>query len=328
MNKKIFTGVVLIQAVIISYLLGRIYHQHTRVLGTRFSPIKSEDIKVDNSTDWNIKNFYEPEEGKEIHDEQDWLSKTPVYSINDDSLNDRFNYEISKPIGTHRIITLGDSFTFGEYVNTNENYPEQLEDKLKSICTDEKIEVLNLGVGGYDIQYNAYRYFKRGSKYSPDLVIWLVNDWNFFRINETIFDMVDKIQLEDQQNGTIEQKKQTEGRYYAWTKAQNDFLNVVGIEKIFNEQKVNFANFRNHYNGNLVIMAFPDQLNKSGVNKWYSEFINDITSNDDKVKLFTGVKYSDLETLKSDPHPSVNDYKKISNELAKYLKSQNLISCL
>ena len=58
---------------------------------------------------------------------------------------------IKKNKDTFRIITLGDSFTFGMYINTKDNWTELLEDKLNSDMGCKNIsmfEVINLGVGG------------------------------------------------------------------------------------------------------------------------------------------------------------------------------------
>ena len=75
-------------------------------------------------------------------------------------------------------MTLGDSFTFGVYVNTEDNWTELLEDKLnsiKNICPNtDHFEVINLGVGGYDIEYAAKRYINRGKVYNPNIILLLL----------------------------------------------------------------------------------------------------------------------------------------------------------
>lgn len=55
------------------------------------------------------------------------------YTINQDGLNQAKNYKTEKENAT-RIIAIGDSFTFGEKVNTLDNYPSQLEGMLNDMC--------------------------------------------------------------------------------------------------------------------------------------------------------------------------------------------------
>ncbi len=64
-----------------------------------------------------------------------------------------------------RIMTLGDSFTFGEGVNDNETFSAFLEAK------DSSIEVMNLGVFAYGFDQTLLRYEILGMKYRPDIVI-------------------------------------------------------------------------------------------------------------------------------------------------------------
>jgi len=57
-------------------------------------------------------------------------------------------------------------------VSDEENWPAVLEKIVNSniICTPtKKIEVINLGVEGYDFEYEIARFNKRGKKYNPDL---------------------------------------------------------------------------------------------------------------------------------------------------------------
>ena len=55
-----------------------------------------------------------------------------------------------RPVGELRILMLGDSFTFGSYVDDNESLPAQLESFLLDRCT-AVIRVINAGVGGSTI---------------------------------------------------------------------------------------------------------------------------------------------------------------------------------
>jgi len=69
-----------------------------------------------------------------------------------------------------RILTLGDSFTFGYGVEEEQAWPRRLE-SLLSAGGAPRAEVLNLGVGGYGT-WEAIRYLDReASRLRPDLVL-------------------------------------------------------------------------------------------------------------------------------------------------------------
>jgi lysophospholipase L1-like esterase len=68
-----------------------------------------------------------------------------------------------------RIMVVGDSLTYGEGIDAFWTYPEQLQ---RSLATDFRVEVLNLGVRGYDSEdvLNVVRRFLPRLK--PDLVVY------------------------------------------------------------------------------------------------------------------------------------------------------------
>ena len=78
----------------------------------------------------------------------DFLPQKITTKYNNDRLNDTQNYSIDKDSHTFRIITLGDSYTYGLYINTKDNWTEILERKLNKnrLCKNiNKFEVINLG---------------------------------------------------------------------------------------------------------------------------------------------------------------------------------------
>jgi len=87
------------------------------------------------------------------------------YELDSQRIRGKKIYSKKKIPGTLRILMLGDSYTYGNEVGDEENYPFYLEGLLP------KVEVLNMGVGGYGIDqiFLKYQYF--GKDYSPDLVI-------------------------------------------------------------------------------------------------------------------------------------------------------------
>ncbi len=336
MKKIFFTAFVAVQILII-FFLGKnlINNRKGKILGTQISPINKDDITFNNDST-EMKHFYEPESGKTVIDKFDWLPTKPVNTINSDSLNERFEYAPEKPKDIFRIITIGDSFTYGAFVNTPDNYPEQLEENLKNVCHNQKFEVINLGVGGYDIQYAVERYKIRGTKYNPDLVIWLMNSWDYTKINELVTEKVQAIINEATVSGTLDKLIQGKGRYYPWTEASNQLIHELGYASISKMQQSYFKSFRESYPGKLLLTIFKDQLNGDITAQKYDEFkgdagydsfINNITKNDPNIYIYSDLVYGDLETLKFDVHPNEKDYTLIAKNITDYLTKEHLIKC-
>jgi len=90
-----------------------------------------------------------------------------VIKINAHGLRDH-EHTWLKPKGTYRILSLGDSFTFGMSVELKDTYLKRLEQQLRSY--HQSTEVINAGVIGYNLwQYVAYLK-EKGVNYEPDLV--------------------------------------------------------------------------------------------------------------------------------------------------------------
>ena len=86
---------------------------------------------------------------------------------------------IKKPLGSKRIIVLGDSvIVAADVLDINNTITRQLEKKLHQ----NNIEVLNFGVTGYCTLAEVELLKKKGLKYKPDLVIlnFVWNDYNNF----------------------------------------------------------------------------------------------------------------------------------------------------
>ncbi|WP_027184687.1 SGNH/GDSL hydrolase family protein [Desulfovibrio inopinatus] len=90
--------------------------------------------------------------------------KTVEYAINDKGLRDGPT-EYAKPDGVFRIVTLGDSHTFGFGVSLAEHYTTLLEGYF------QHVEVVNLGVNGYGLDQMLLRLQSEGLRYKPDLVL-------------------------------------------------------------------------------------------------------------------------------------------------------------
>jgi lysophospholipase L1-like esterase len=76
-----------------------------------------------------------------------------------------------KPPGTFRIVVIGDSVTMGWGVGDGETYPAQLESLLRARFPGRRLEVANLGVGGYDTRQEVTLLERNVERLQPDVVL-------------------------------------------------------------------------------------------------------------------------------------------------------------
>jgi hypothetical protein len=86
-------------------------------------------------------------------------------SSNSRGLRGSSEHAYEKPLGTLRILTFGDSFTFGDGVSDDETWTYFLEKLLPGS------EVINFGIHGYGHDQMLLYLREEGMKYHPDIVI-------------------------------------------------------------------------------------------------------------------------------------------------------------
>jgi lysophospholipase L1-like esterase len=79
--------------------------------------------------------------------------------------------ETPKPPGALRIAVIGDSVTMGWGVGDGETYPAQLEALLRARFPGRHIDVVNLGVGGYDTRQEVVLLGRNLERLQPDVVL-------------------------------------------------------------------------------------------------------------------------------------------------------------
>jgi len=84
----------------------------------------------------------------------------------------------------YKIITIGNSFTYGAEVKSNETYPFFLQ---KNLSDSKKTQVLNMGVGGYGIDQAIYKYLKYGEEKEPNYLIFGILFANYGRTRRSFF---------------------------------------------------------------------------------------------------------------------------------------------
>lgn len=328
MKKTIFLWVVFFELVVVAFLVGKIYLKQSQVLGENVSinPISKNDVIFPNSdSETELKYFYEKKSNIIVDKKPDWLPNNYKSTINGDGLNERFDYSIDKNSDIFRIVTIGDSFTFGAYVNTEENYPERLEDLLNNelSCKNlKKFEIINLGEEGYDIEYSVERFKIRGSKYNPDLVLWFLKEDDFAHINEVIRPKKTIYKKEIQESGKLKQYEE-QGIFNPDTvKALEELSQEWTPEEILNYQKSALNSFSNYYKGRLVIFTFPV------IETEYRIVLEEFVKSRGNALFYDGIPntYSLGETL-PDRHPSARAYSLIAKNLFSYLVGSNIIPC-
>lgn len=83
-----------------------------------------------------------------------------------------------KPVGTRRVLLLGDSLTFGWGVKEEESIGPQLERALATTDPRQPWEVINSGVGNYNTRLEVHFLEQQGLRYAPDVVVlnYYIND--------------------------------------------------------------------------------------------------------------------------------------------------------
>lgn len=303
-NKTTFAIIVGIQLLIIFAILIQIKIKKSSVLGESANLIKKDNIQ--GSAYSKYKYYYEPKPNHREIDHPPWKTDYyPVYTTNADTFNDRNDYSASKPQKTFRIMTIGDSFTFGFNVSTEDNWTELLEEELnkKWTCPDvNNYEVINLGVAGYDTAYEVERYRLRGQKYQPDLIVWFVTDLH--RVTE-------------EYRKIFKNKGLDETKRLSWEIARKEIWDKYGEKGLLNYQILRFNEFRERYypTGPLLIISHLDNVEDLG------------KYNQSKIYYSTTNLVNKKEFLFPDDHFNLKGNKKFMEEVVGDMKSHKLLPC-
>lgn len=313
MKTRVFLALVIIQIGIIITFFKLIRDKQNSILGVSVNPIHKETIQQI-KTD-GLKYFYEPIPNKVIETNESWLSSTVINTINEDSLNERFNYSVVKEEGIFRIITIGDSFTYGAYVNTPSNWTELLENELNlnhKCKTIKKYEVINLGVHGYDWAYEVERYRRRGAKYTPDLLLSLIVDYD--RMTDYKIQNIGKTVITEREREEFEKM----GNYHPELTIHD---NEISIDYKIQFQKLQINKLFRLYSGRLLMVDF--EKNPSFQDEIYSLIKQRSQLYIEKTKL----TWNEREYFLPDFHPNVKGHKKLMGEILGFLIKNNLIPC-
>jgi len=264
--------------------------------------------------------YYELQPNTVIKEKREWLDNETVYHINGDGLNDLNDYETAKSNEVFRIIALGDSFTFGENVSTKDNWTEVLEQLLNSEvqCANRKIEVLNLGMRGFDVPYLVERYRSIGSKYDPDMILWYESGSGFTRYLEYLLPIVG-----DCKNPTFDESSDLtqltkEKIYKCWTEGEQLMRKQHAqseINKLITDALVVF--FANVQSERVYYVTSNGSLSDGSLEllqQWKNMFF--------KVNFDSTTPRLTKNDLLLDGHPSKEGHKKIAIHMMELLNTE------
>ena len=103
----------------------------------------------------------------------------PLFGILSNSQGLREDHEIPRPKGEGeiRVLFLGDSCTFGEFLSHTDSFVQGVEDRLRSGLPGAAVECINAGVPGYTL-FQGWRFLEtEGYGYEPDVVV-VYFGWN------------------------------------------------------------------------------------------------------------------------------------------------------
>jgi len=327
MHKKYntFWFIVIIECIAIGGIAWMFFLRQPHIF--QINPLSKTSIQ--RKQDSQFQYYYELPQHTVDYGKASWLPYTATYRYNNDGLNERFDYEFNKASNVYRIITLGDSFTFGMWVNTEDNFSEQLEDKLNAtlLCKGiSKFEVINLGAPGFDVKYTAKRYEDKGAAYNPDLVIWFMRGENIFMDMEQ-YRTREEFYKEELQSSAAAEKYHADKTdpYAASTLSYTEYMDAYA--KLTKEQQEHFI-----------------QPSIIAIREWEKQntvplLIATVASEEDRykaiMKSFINTRhrswYYEIGPIDTffpyDYHPNDQGHKKIADELLHYITSQILTTC-
>lgn len=322
LGKFYFKNLLLLSLIILCIVFG--YLLKKNLWPSNVGP-NMDDRKIKTlSNKSQLKFYYELKPNLKFKSNLSYLGREFNYSIEYDTNSDGFNqlteFPLVKTNNSYRIITIGDSFTFGESVNTKDNFPSQLQTLLNKECKNNmRYEIFNLGVFGYDIQYSLERLRLRGIKYDPDLVIWTLIEDDFNRMHEELLPIVKE----------IIKKSHTEGTYsgFKGQMAIQALMKKVLLDKyedqdnLYAMQEKRIEEISNYYKGKLVFYAFGKRESK------YKEIIKNVTTKRPFTYSYLNGMDLSKDIILPDMHPNSKGHKLIARDIFNFIKKDNIINC-
>lgn len=258
-----------------------------------------------------------------------WLPEKVTYHYNNDGLADPIDYPVKKDDGAFRIMTLGDSFVFGMWVNQRDNFSELLETWLNTrvTCpTIQKFEVINLGAPGFDVRYTVKRYEDIGAKYNPDLLVWFLRGENIF-MNADIYHQQEEFYKKELQapGGAKRYQVDVNDPYAASSLSFKEYMD--SFNRLSSDKKETFIQpeilamqtLIQQKTSPLLFLTLQDEQNE------YKIRINHFVSTDAHIAY---EEIAGVDTFAPyDYHPNVLGHTQIMRAIIQFLTSDILKSC-
>lgn len=272
--------------------------------------------------------YFEPHASTTMDNKPQWAEKPSRNTINQDTLNERFDYAVEKPTDVFRIAVLGDSFAYGLYVDTAKNFAELLEEKFarNPQCT-QRIEIINFGVPAYDIEFAAERYRLRAAKYDPDAVLWFVEAGDFQQVND-VFQPLLRKHAAALAPGVPFDFFNMPGDVLPtiWPKAREEARALMTPEEMLDREMAALQKFRANFAHTVILFSIPPVMQGSQVRNALTEFAR--TTSSTTLMLDIGAPWdSSLQVLPDDPHPNERGSRHIADALLDELVERKLVPC-
>lgn len=254
----IILGILIFISCLLAFGFGMLVYRKYAPPSQFVIPIHADQVEI--PTHNTLKHYYTFLPEQKLVYKAPWLPEPVVNFTNKDGLVDRFDYSPAKMPGVIRIIALGDSFTQGIMVETGQSYPELLEDRLSENRYDgiDKVEVLNFGVGGYDIEYAANKLKLQGMKYQPDLVMWMVKLDDLYLVNERMSGVRGSLQDELVTLGIDGVSRELNDYYQKLYVLGEVYTRTFKAKSLLEYQTGKFREIRTFYRGPLLVLYFDE----------------------------------------------------------------------
>jgi len=257
-----------------------------------------------------------------------WLPEKVTYHYNKDGLADTTDYPVLKDSRTYRIMTLGDSFVFGMWVNTKDTFSKRLETLLNTsvACpTIDKFEVINLGAPGFDLQYALQRFNDIGAKYSPDFVIWFMREENLFMNMDIYREREEFYKKELLASGSAEKYHvRASDPYAASSLSYAEYmdrytrLSLQEQDQFIQPELSSIQTFIKQYSLPLLLLTLTEEEER------YKSQIKSFATN-------TNVEYEEIGGVDTfapnDYHPNVQGHQRIADLLFQHFRTTVLNNC-
>jgi hypothetical protein len=272
-----------------------------------------------------LKHYYEIKNTKKKPPTPSWRTEPADIRIDEDTLNTFSVHPIPKPSGTFRILTLGDSWTFGSNVDTKDNYSEALARSLNKMCSASGtvFDVVNLGVPGYDLQYSLERLRRRGVKYEPDLVLWLLHVNDFDEIAEYQLEYADR--KAKALNLSPDEMRKLDPVALNMESQEQLKVDMGGKDAVLRYQEEALEDLPGIYQGRLAFATLP--RTRIGLQPHHLAVLEEYVTahpTTDIIELPTELGGDDLQP---DYHPNAHGHELIARGMLATLKAEGFIVC-